>query len=229
MVGRTGGKYSKQCEMLKAKEKKSIVLIGGGGHCKACIDVIETTDFDIVGIIDKKAADGKVLSYEIIGTDNDLENIVKKNYKFLVTIGQIKDPSPRIKIFERIKQLNGEFANVISSSASVSKYCTIGEGTIVMHQAIVNSSAKIGINCILNNRALIEHDCTIGHHTHISTAAVINGGCTIGNRVFIGSNSVVVQGIQIADDVVIGAGTVVIKNIFQRGVFVGNPVRKIRE
>jgi sugar O-acyltransferase (sialic acid O-acetyltransferase NeuD family) len=229
MVGRAGGKYSKQCEMLKEKEKKSIVLIGGGGHCKACIDVIETTGFEIAGIIDKKAGAGEVLSYEIIGSDNDLENIVKKDYKFLVTIGQIKDPLPRIKIFERIKQLNGELATVIGSSASVSKYSTIGEGTIVMHQAIVNSATKIGINCILNNRALIEHDCTIGDHTHISTAAVINGDCTIGNRVFIGSNSVVAQGIQIADDVVIGAGSVVIKNIIQPGVFAGNPVRKISE
>jgi sugar O-acyltransferase (sialic acid O-acetyltransferase NeuD family) len=206
-----------------------ILLIGGGGHCKACIDVIETTNFGIAGIIDKKAGTDKVLGYEIIGNDDILEKMVERNYRFLVTIGQIKDPLPRIKIFEKIKRLNGKFATVIGSSASVSKYCTIGEGTIVMHQAIVNSSAKIGINCILNSRALIEHDCTIGNHTHISTAAVINGDCIIGNKVFIGSSSVIAQGIKIADDVVIGAGSVVIKNIIQPGVFAGNPVRKISE
>ena len=33
--------------------KKSIVLIGGGGHCKACIDVIEVEGkYNIIGIID---------------------------------------------------------------------------------------------------------------------------------------------------------------------------------
>jgi len=215
--------------MLKTKEKTSIVLIGGGGHCKACIDVIETTNFKIAGVIDKKADACEVLGYKILGSDDDLESIVKRNYSFLITIGQIKDPLPRIKVFERIKQLNGRFVTAIGSSASVSKYCTIGEGTIVMHQAMVNSSTKIGINCILNSRALVEHDCTIGDHTHISTAAVVNGNCTIGNRVFVGSNSVIAQGIRVADDVVIGAGSVVIKNILQPGIFVGNPVREISE
>ena len=34
--------------------KKELVLIGGGGHCKACIDVIHTCRaFDIWGIVDR--------------------------------------------------------------------------------------------------------------------------------------------------------------------------------
>ena len=33
--------------------KKNIILIGGGGHCKSCIDVIEAEDkFEIAGIVD---------------------------------------------------------------------------------------------------------------------------------------------------------------------------------
>jgi sugar O-acyltransferase (sialic acid O-acetyltransferase NeuD family) len=204
-----------------------LLLVGGGGHCKACIDVIETTDFEVAGIIDKK--EEKVLNYEVIGNDDSLENMIKEGYSFLVTVGQIKNAAPRIHLFEKIKRLNGKLATVIASSAVVSKYCTIGEGTVIMHQTLINSSAKIGSNCIINNKALVEHDCTIGDHTHISTAAVINGDCIIGNGVFIGSNSVIAQGIQIADDVVIGAGSVVIKNIIQRGVFAGNPIRKINE
>ena len=32
---------------------KSIVLIGGGGHCRSCIDVVEEEDkHRIVGIVD---------------------------------------------------------------------------------------------------------------------------------------------------------------------------------
>ena len=35
--------------------KKQIILIGGGGHCKSCIDVIESTnEFSIAGIVDTK-------------------------------------------------------------------------------------------------------------------------------------------------------------------------------
>ena len=45
--------------------KKEIILIGGGGHCKSCIDVIESTnDFSIAGIIDSKDKIGdSILGY----------------------------------------------------------------------------------------------------------------------------------------------------------------------
>ena len=204
-----------------------LLLVGGGGHCKACIDVIETTDFEVAGIIDKKK--GKVLNYEVIGNDDSLENMIQEGYSFLVTVGQIKDAAPRVQLFEKIKRLNGKLATVIASSARVSKNSTIGEGTIIMHQSLVNSAAKVGSNCIINNKALIEHDCTIDDHTHISTAAVVNGDCMIGKRVFVGSNSVIAQGVQIADDVVIGAGSVVVKSITRRGIFAGNPAKEIGE
>ena len=206
-----------------------IVLIGGGGHCKACIDVIETTDFTIAGIIGKEINGGKVLNYEIIGNDDDLEELVMKNYSFLITVGQIRTPSLRVKLFDKIKHARGKLATVIASTSIVSKHSMIGEGTIIMHQVLVSAMAKIGSNCIINNKALIEHDCIIGDHTHISTAAIVNGGCVIGNRVFVGSNSVIVHGVQIIDDVVIGSGSVVVKNILEAGVFAGNPARKIRE
>ena len=59
--------------------KEKIVLIGGGGHCHSVIDVIEQTNkYDIIGIIDTKENIGKkVLDYEVIACDDDLETISK--------------------------------------------------------------------------------------------------------------------------------------------------------
>ena len=37
------------------KAKKKLILIGAGGHCNSCIDVIEQENkYRIVGLIDKK-------------------------------------------------------------------------------------------------------------------------------------------------------------------------------
>ena len=51
-----------------------IILIGGGGHCKSCIEVIESKgDFVIAGIIDVKEKIGtSLLGYPVIGCDDDL-------------------------------------------------------------------------------------------------------------------------------------------------------------
>jgi len=48
-LGTTFNQYSKQCNFMK----KELILIGGGGHCTACIDVIEQEGrFAIAGIVD---------------------------------------------------------------------------------------------------------------------------------------------------------------------------------
>jgi len=48
---------------------KEIILIGGGGHCRSVIDVIELEGkFKVFGVIDKAELFGeKVSGYEIIG------------------------------------------------------------------------------------------------------------------------------------------------------------------
>ena len=70
---------------------KEIILIGGGGHCKSVIDVIEQeSQFVIVGIVDKPKLIGTdVLDYPVIGSDSDLESLAKIYTYALVTVGQI--------------------------------------------------------------------------------------------------------------------------------------------
>jgi sugar O-acyltransferase (sialic acid O-acetyltransferase NeuD family) len=206
-----------------------IILVGGGGHCKACIEVIEASDkFVIAGIIDKQLpSGGKFMGYPVLGDDQRIASYANDpQNSFLITVGQIQTPAIRILLSEYIKQAGGKMATVISPFAIVSKSSKLAPGAIVMHQVIINSNCQIGAQVILNNKCLVEHDCTIGDFCHISTGAIINGNCTIGDRVFIGSSAVLVNGITITSDVVIGAGAVVHHSIKEPGVYVGNPAGK---
>jgi len=172
--------------------KKKIILVSGGGHCKSAIDVIEQTGiYEIAGILDKKEKIGeKVLGYSVIGTDDEIPHFAKDGYYFLVTIGHIKSPQIRIKIFEQIEKYTHNLATIISPLAYVSPYAEIGKGTIIMHHALVNAGANVGKNCIINTKALVEHDTTIEDHCHISTSAIINGGTVVKKGTFFGSNAV---------------------------------------
>lgn len=194
--------------------KEKIILIGGGGHCKSCIDVIEKVEkYQIRGIVDvTEKLHQTILGYEIIATDADLPWLVNEYENFLITLGQIKNPDKRIGLFKEIKELSGMLPTIISPLAYVSKHAGIGEGTIVMHYALVNAGATIGKNCIINTRALIEHDSFIDDHCHIATGAVINGGVKVGSGTFFGSNSVSKEQIKIGKNVVIGCGAKIIKN-----------------
>jgi sugar O-acyltransferase (sialic acid O-acetyltransferase NeuD family) len=190
---------------------KDIVLIGGGGHCKAVIDVIEQeAKFQIIGIVDKSEILGtNVLGYQIIGDDTDLGDLSKKYKYALVTVGQIKSPSLRIKLFDLAKTAGFILPSIISPNAYVSQHASIGNGVIVMHDALINANTTIGDNCIINSKALIEHDCLISKHCHISTNATINGGVTVESGCFVGSGTTTKELITINENSFIKAGSLV--------------------
>jgi len=189
--------------------KEKIVLIGGGGHCHSVIDVIEQENkYEIIGIVDIKENIGKkVLNYEVVACDDDLETIFLSCKNALITVGHIESNKIRIDIYNKLKQIGFNLPVIVSPLAYVSKYADADEGTIIMHHVLVNANVKIGKNCIINTKALIEHDCIIEDNCHISTASVINGGVTVKENSFFGSNATSKQAIEI--DGFIKAGSLV--------------------
>lgn len=190
---------------------KEIILIGAGGHCKSCIDVIEQIgEWQIAGIIDRADAGVKgVLGYPIIGSDEDLAELRKQFDYAFVTVGQIHSAQLKIKLFNQLKEHDFKQPGLVSPLAYVSKHAKIGEGTIVMHYALINAMAKVGNNCIINSKALIEHDAIVEDHCHISTGTIINGGVVVGEQSFIGSLATTKQSITIPSQSFIKAGSLV--------------------
>lgn len=204
-------------------KSKKLILVGGGGHCKSVIDVAESAGYQIIGILDVPSELGnKVLNYRVIGVDDDMNKFVN-DADFIVTVGHIKDATLRIKLHQMILKAGGKLATIIASTAYVSKYAKIGEGTVVMHHAFVNADSEIGKGCIINSYANIEHDTVIGNYCHISTGAMVNGNCKVGNETFLGSQSVMINGVEITDGCVIAAGSLVRKNLNVKGIYYGNP------
>lgn len=188
--------------------KPKLILIGGGGHCASCIDVIEQEGkFEIAGIVDNAPGSKDILGYPVVGKDDDLSSLRPICDFALVTVGQIRSPQARIRLFEHTKSLGYTLPTIISPRAYVSKYASVGEGSIIMHDALINSRATIGSNCIINTKALIEHDAIVGDHCHISTTAVINGGGVVGRGTFVGSNAATKEAVMTNENDFIKAGS----------------------
>lgn len=194
---------------------ESLLLIGAGGHAASCIEAVESDGRLVIrGLIGTEPEVGtEICGYRVIGTDDDLPNLITEHDGALVSIGQIQSPAPRIRSYQLLKSLDCPFPTVIASSAIVSKHSVIGEGTIVMHRGTVNAAASVGANSIINSAALIEHDANIGNHCHISTGAIVNGGASIGDGTFVGSGAVILQGVTVGPNSVVGAQVLVVKDL----------------
>ena len=124
---------------------RNLILLGGGGHCESVIAVIEMlSEFKIQGILDPIYSKNNaqfILGYPILGNDNKIEELKSKKLEFVITVGQIKSPSIRKKLFEKVKLVKGKLPIIISSTAYVSKHTKVGEGTVVMNFSLSSASA----------------------------------------------------------------------------------------
>ncbi len=193
------------------KSIKKLLLIGGGGHCRSCIDVIRSTSqYEIIGILDVADKVGLMIDgVPIIGTDKELNKYLPQTDECLITVGHIKNGELRKTLHSQVLAAGGSLATVVSPSAYVSKSASVESGSIVMHQAVVNAGAVIGQNVILNSMSLIEHDAKIDSHVHISTRATINGGAIVAEGGFVGSHAIVFNHCSIGRHSIVGGGQIV--------------------
>ena len=149
-----------------------------------------------------------------------------KNYledtEFIIGIG---DNQVRRKIAERY-DLN--YITLVHPSAVIGKNVMLGAGTVVMAGAVINRGCIVGKHCIVNTGATVDHECVIGDYTHVSPGVHLGGQVEIGENSWIGIGGCVKNGVSICKDTIVGAGGVVIKNIKSSGIYIGNPVGKIR-
>jgi acetyltransferase-like isoleucine patch superfamily enzyme len=84
----------------------------------------------------------------------------------------------------------------------------------------------IGDNCFIGHGVMFINDLfSIGGPAQGDKSLWMK--TIIGNNVSVGSNATLLP-VTICDDVVIGAGAVVTKDITEKGVYAGNPARKVK-
>lgn len=191
-----------------------LLLVGAGGHARACMDVIKLEGrYSVQGLVGLPEEVGTLIfDIPVLGCDQDIPALATRFGAALVAVGQIKSPNMRMQLFAQLQEAGYELPVVVSPLAHVSRYAQLGAGTIVMHGAVVNAAASVGRNCIINTQALVEHDVLVEDHCHIATAATLNSGVQVGEGSFIGSGTVVRQMICIGRHCVVGMGQRVVKD-----------------
>lgn len=170
--------------------------------------------------------------YEIFVSDNTkhpqaklLKNLDVDKYKVLLAIG---DPKIKQKITSQLP-LNTEYYSYIDKNAHVlnKNTITLGKGIIICAGSVLTTNVTIGDFTHINLNSTIGHDTIIKKYSTLTPGVNISGNCNIGEYNYFGTNTTVINKITTCDNVIIGSASNVVKNIFEPGVYVGNPVKKI--
>lgn len=202
---------------------EQVIVIGASGHGKVVADIILSCGDTLLGFLD----DNETLPDEIDGIPvlGKISNYGKySNAAFVIAIG---NSAIREKIARQLDSVR--WYTAIHPTAVVSQLNTqIGEGSVVMANAVVNPSAHIGKHCIINTSAVVEHDNRISDFAHVSVGAKLGGTVSIGNHTWVGIGATASNNVSVCDHCMIGAGTVIIHDIKESGTYVGIPARKIK-
>jgi acetyltransferase-like isoleucine patch superfamily enzyme len=123
--------------------------------------------------------------------------------------------------------------------------CHLGDGVMIGPFVEIQRGVRVGARSRIQSHAFLCEGVTIGADCFISHGVMFindkfeRGGpargdkslwktTTIGDHVSIGTGAVVLP-VRICDGTVIGAGAVVTKDIDVKGVYVGNPARRLTD
>jgi sugar O-acyltransferase (sialic acid O-acetyltransferase NeuD family) len=189
------------------------VLIGYGGHAKEIM-----------------AQMGKILPCYVddefvVSNTFPLSVLEYENCELMIAIA---DPQYRKKIVDKLPKNTNFFTFIHPTAQIMDNNIEIGEGSFIGANSIITTNVKIGKHSILNRGCQIGHDTVIGDFLSMMPGSIISGNVKVGNCFYMGTNSSVREKVNICDNVTIGLNGGVVKNINEKGVYVGLPVKKIK-
>ncbi len=145
------------------------LLYGFGGHGKVLAELLLAAGFREIGVFDDNPIDTSLLNNVIYLGKYDPN--VYSDDKILIAVGNNKIRSELSLIIKH------NYLTFIHPSAFVSPTCSIGEGSVILQNAVLQTNVFIGKHCIINIQSSIDHDTHVSDFNHIAP------------HVYIGSNS----------------------------------------
>jgi sugar O-acyltransferase (sialic acid O-acetyltransferase NeuD family) len=208
--------------------RERLVIFGSGGYAECVVEAVEAAGiFEIAGMVLTPSSTMPTSSRPIIAERDFLSDGARP----MLGVVAVGDSFRRQQVVDMIsgKLPAFRFATIVHPSAVISPSAKLGEGTVVLANAVVGAQVLIGRHSLLFSTTVVEHGSTVGEFVSTAPGVSVGGDVRIGDRTFIGIGASISHGTQIGRDVVIGAGAAVVASSGDNVVLAGVPAREIRQ
>lgn len=217
--------------MRMQANQKQLILLGAGRGTSELLSLVAHAKtvcgaelpWEVVGIIDDDPAlaGTTVEGRPVLGVLQDAKRFPEAC--FLSCIANVRYPSIRLDIEERLGLPAHQWTRFVHPQATVVSNASIGRGTIVYPNVSVSAYARIGAQCVAYFGSVIHHDTIIGDGCCLCASVSIGGNVSVGNGCYLGIGSTIRDHVDIADGAVIGMGAVVVSDVRPGQTVVGVP------
>ncbi|MBW3593757.1 MAG: NeuD/PglB/VioB family sugar acetyltransferase [Actinobacteria bacterium] len=210
-----------------------ILGLGAGTHAKSVLEALHSAGiWEPVAVVDDDPdrAGQELLGVPIVFGEKAVARLRASGVCHgFVGVGGVRDPDPRRRVFERLRESGIEIPPIVHAAATVSKWARLGAGAQILAAAVVNADATIGEGAIVNTGAIVEHDCRVGAHAHVAPGARLAGLVEVGAGAHVGLGAVVIEGKRIGAGAFVAAGAVVVGDVEDGARVAGVPARPLAE
>jgi sugar O-acyltransferase (sialic acid O-acetyltransferase NeuD family) len=185
---------------------KKILVYGSQEFGQVVKDFVCQCGHEFIGFIDDYNIGQRILG--------NFTQVAKKfpydAYDIAIAIGY-KHLQARWNIFQRVRSLGYRFPHLIHPRAYVRDVEAIGEGTMVMANAVVDVRASIGPLVVIWPGVVVNHNSVIAANTFLSPNATVCGYVSVGESCFVGAGATIVDHTDVPPNSFIKAGAVYFK------------------
>ncbi len=199
----------------------TLIIYGGGGHAKSLIDLIRAQGkYIIAGIVDDGISAGTdVIDVPVLGSGDILSELRQKGISLAVNaVGGIGNITPRLMVYEKLKNSGFTCPTVIHPRAFVEPTAKVADGGQIFFNAYVGSDAIVGYGCIVNTGAILSHDCVLEDFVNVSPGAILAGAVTVQQRTLVGMGVTINLNVKIGAGARIGNSAVVKADVPENGI-----------
>jgi acetyltransferase EpsM len=187
-----------------------MIIVGAGNLGKHIIDQLEQDNYQGELIFFDENLRTKTIynKYQVISEWEELITYLREiNKEYFIAIG-----NPRIRKKIHMKISEGKYTSLLSKHAGIiSKYSTIGEGSLIQPACCISHNVNIGVSCLIHASTLIGHDVNISNYVTIGSNVNILKNVKIGEFTTISPNTLIYPDVKIGNNVYVGPG-VIVKN-----------------
>jgi len=205
---------------------RRLAILGASGHGKVVADTAGCCGWQSIEFFDD--AWPRLGHNGVWPVTGNTTRLVERLADFDGVVVAIGNNSIRHAKLLELQAAGAPMATLVHPSASVSRYASIGDGSVILAGAVVNADASVGLGAILNTCCSIDHDCVLGEAVHISPGARLAGGVKVGSHSWVGIGASVRQMIHVGVRVMVGAGSAVVSDVPDGMTVAGVPAKRMR-
>ena len=210
---------------------KKILLVGNAITAEILYEYLKTDPrYEVVAsVVDAPFLAGNLLTeIPCIESMNVRSLHPPGNFSIIMAVGYDNLNRTRETLFRTFKDFGYSIETYVHPDARVYTQHPLGEGSVVLPNAVVEPHVVLGANSLVWCNATLAHHSRVEDHCWIASGAVLSGQATVKRNTFVGVNATIVNKVVVGEYNIVGGGAFITKNTEDNAVYLARSAEKTR-